>query len=45
MRYLAPDDVPLATDDDDISISSTEEMEKYLFLHLREFGDEWMRGL
>jgi hypothetical protein len=28
-RYLAHDDVPKATDDDDISIRITEEMEKY----------------
>jgi hypothetical protein len=27
--YLAHDDVPMATDGDDISICSTEEMEKY----------------
>jgi hypothetical protein len=27
--YLAHDDVPMATDGDDISIRSTEEMEKY----------------
>jgi hypothetical protein len=29
IRYLAYDDVPMATDSDDISIRSTEEMEKY----------------
>jgi hypothetical protein len=29
IRYLAHDDVPMATDSDDISICSTEEMEKY----------------
>jgi hypothetical protein len=29
IRYLAHDDIPMATDDDDISICSTEEMEKY----------------
>jgi hypothetical protein len=28
----------MATDGDDISICSTEEMEKYEFLHQREFG-------
>jgi hypothetical protein len=28
-RYLAHDDVPEATDGDDISIHTTEEMEKY----------------
>jgi hypothetical protein len=33
IRYLAHDDVPMATDGDDISISSTEEMEKYESLH------------
>jgi hypothetical protein len=30
---LAHDDVPMATDGDDISIRSTEEMEKYESLH------------
>jgi hypothetical protein len=29
IHYLAHDDIPMATDSDDISISSTEEMEKY----------------
>jgi hypothetical protein len=29
IRYLADDDVPMATDGDDISIRSTKEMEKY----------------
>jgi hypothetical protein len=29
IRYLAHDDVPITTDGDDISIRSTEEMEKY----------------
>jgi hypothetical protein len=29
IRYLAHDDVPMAMDGDDISIHSTEEMEKY----------------
>jgi hypothetical protein len=38
IRYLAQDDVPMATDDDDISIRSTEEMEKYESLRQREFG-------
>jgi hypothetical protein len=33
IRYLAHDDVPMATDGDDISIYSTEEMENYEFLH------------
>jgi hypothetical protein len=32
-RYLAHDDVPTATDGDDISICSTEEMEKYKSLY------------
>jgi hypothetical protein len=38
IRYLAHDDVPMAANDDDISICSTEEMEKYESLHQREFG-------
>jgi hypothetical protein len=38
IRYLAHDDVPMAMDGDDISICSTEEMDKYESLHLREFG-------
>jgi hypothetical protein len=38
IRYLAHDDVPIATDGDNISIRSTEEMEKYVSLHQREFG-------
>jgi hypothetical protein len=36
--YLTHDDVPMATDGDDISIRSTEEMEKYKSLHQQEFG-------
>jgi hypothetical protein len=32
-HYLAHDDVPVAVDDDDISISTIEEMEKYESLH------------
>jgi hypothetical protein len=36
--YLAHDDVPEATDGDDISIYTTEEMEKYESLHHREFA-------
>jgi hypothetical protein len=36
-HYLAQDDVPEATDGDDISIGTTEEMEKYQSLHHREF--------
>jgi hypothetical protein len=31
--YLAHDDVPMATDGDDISIHSIEEIEKYESLH------------
>jgi hypothetical protein len=38
IRYLAHDDVPMATEGDDISIRSTEEMEKYESLHQREIG-------
>jgi hypothetical protein len=38
IRYLAHDDVPMATDGDDIFIHSTEEMEKYESLHNQEFG-------
>jgi hypothetical protein len=38
IRYLAHDDVLMATDGDDISIRSTEEMEKYKFLCQQEFG-------
>jgi hypothetical protein len=37
-RYLAHDDVPEATSSDDISIRTTEEMEKYESLHRREFA-------
>jgi hypothetical protein len=37
-RYLAHDDVPVATDGDDISIHITEEMEKYESLRHREFA-------
>jgi hypothetical protein len=36
-RYLAHNEVPEATDGDDISIRTTEEMEKYKSLHRREF--------
>jgi hypothetical protein len=32
-RYLAHDDVPEATNNDDFSIRTTEEMEKYESLH------------
>jgi hypothetical protein len=38
IRYLAQDDVPMATDGNDISIRSTEEMEKYESLHHQKFG-------
>jgi hypothetical protein len=38
IRYLPYDDVPMATDGDDISTRSTEEMEKYESLRQREFG-------
>jgi hypothetical protein len=37
-RYLAHDDVPAAMDGDDISICTTEEMEKYDSLHHQEFA-------
>jgi hypothetical protein len=36
--YLAHDDVPETTDDDDISICTTEKMEKYESLRYREFA-------
>jgi hypothetical protein len=36
--YLANDDIPETTDGDDISIRTTEEMEKYESLHRREFA-------
>jgi hypothetical protein len=38
IRYLAHDDVPMAINGDDISIHSSEEMEKYESLRQREFG-------
>jgi hypothetical protein len=38
IRYLAHDDIPMATDDNNISIRSTEEMEKYESPRHREFG-------
>jgi hypothetical protein len=38
IRYLTHDDVPMATDGDDISINSTEEMEKYKSHCQQEFG-------
>jgi hypothetical protein len=37
-RYPAHDDVPEATDGEDISICTTEEMEKYESLHRWEFA-------
>jgi hypothetical protein len=37
IHYLAHDDVPMAMDGDDISICSTEEMEKYKSLRHRVF--------
>jgi hypothetical protein len=37
-RYLAHDDILKATDGDDISIRTTEEMEKYESLHCGEFA-------
>jgi hypothetical protein len=36
--YLAPDDILVATDGDDISICTTEEMKKYEFFHHRELA-------
>jgi hypothetical protein len=38
IRYLAHDDVNMATDGDDISICSTEEMENYVSHRQQEFG-------
>jgi hypothetical protein len=38
IHYLTHDDVPMVTDGDDISIHSTEEMEKYESLCQQEFG-------
>jgi hypothetical protein len=37
-RYIAHDDVPEATNGDDISTCTTEEMEKYESLHRQEFA-------
>jgi hypothetical protein len=37
-HYLAHDDIPEATNSDDISIRTTEEMEKYESLNRREFA-------
>jgi hypothetical protein len=36
-HYLTHDDIPEATNSDDISICTTEEMEKYESLHRQEF--------
>jgi hypothetical protein len=49
-RYLAHDDVPVATDGDDISIRTSEEMEKYESLRRQEFAhtrvyNVYLRGL
>jgi hypothetical protein len=38
IRYLAHDDVPMATDGDDISIQSTDEIRKYESLRQGGFG-------
>jgi hypothetical protein len=38
-HYLAHDDIPAATDGDDISICTIEEMKKYESLCRREFAD------
>jgi hypothetical protein len=38
IHYLIDDDVPEATDNDDISIHTTEEMEKYESLQFWEFA-------
>jgi hypothetical protein len=38
IHYLAHDDVPEATNSDDISICTTEEMQKYESLHHQEFS-------
>jgi hypothetical protein len=37
-HYLAHDDIPEATNSNDISIRTTEEMEKYESLNRREFA-------
>jgi hypothetical protein len=37
-HYLAHNDIPEATNSHDISIHTTEEMEKYEFLHHQEFA-------
>jgi hypothetical protein len=37
-RYLAQGDVPMTTDNDDISIRTTADMDKYKSLHHRDFA-------
>jgi hypothetical protein len=37
-HHLAHDDIPVATDGDNISIHTIEEMEKYESLYCREFA-------
>jgi hypothetical protein len=37
-RYPAHDEIPATTDDDGISIRTTEEMEKYESIHRQEFA-------
>jgi hypothetical protein len=37
-RYLAHDDVPVAMNSDNISVRTTEEMEKYESLRCQEFA-------
>jgi hypothetical protein len=43
--YHAHDDVPTAMDGDDISIHTTEEMEKYESLHCRDFAHTCVYGV
>jgi hypothetical protein len=43
IRYLAHDDVPMATDNNDISSRNTKEMEKYESLHLRVWSHSCIR--
>jgi hypothetical protein len=38
IHYPAHDDIPVATDGDDISIRTTTKLEKYKSLHYREFA-------
>jgi hypothetical protein len=44
-HYLTHDDVPVAMDGDDISIHTTEEMEKYESLRRREFAHTRVYGV